>query len=76
MINSSSLGRASAVIAAVMLSALPLQAAMAQPRSSVPVASSEGRTCVRDRIANTRIMRTFCKTAQEWETAGGLPGQR
>ena len=29
MINSSSLGRASAVVAAVMLSALPLQAAMA-----------------------------------------------
>ena len=58
MINSSFLGRASAVAAALMLTALPLQAAMAhQPRSSVSPTSGEARTCVRDRIANTRIVR-------------------
>lgn len=35
---------------------------------------SERRICVRDTFTGSRMARRICKTAQEWETAGGIPG--
>lgn len=35
---------------------------------------SERRICVRDSFSGSRMVRRICKTAQEWETAGGIPG--
>jgi hypothetical protein len=35
---------------------------------------SERRICVRDSLTGSRMVRRVCKTAQEWEAAGGIPG--
>jgi hypothetical protein len=32
------------------------------------------RICVRDSFSGSRMVRRICKTAQEWEAAGGVPG--
>ena len=34
---------------------------------------SERKICVRLQQGGSRITRPVCKTAQEWETAGGIP---
>ena len=39
-------------------------------------AASERQICVRTQLGGSRLTRRVCKTAQEWETAGGLPDQR
>lgn len=39
-------------------------------------ATSERQICVRTQQGGSRLMRRVCKTAQEWETAGGVPDQR
>lgn len=39
-------------------------------------AASDRQICVRAQLSGSRMTRRICKTAQEWETAGGLPEQR
>jgi hypothetical protein len=39
-------------------------------------AASDRQICVRTQQGGSRLMRRVCKTAQEWETAGGLPDPR
>jgi hypothetical protein len=36
-------------------------------------AESERRICVRIELSGSHVTRRVCKTAQEWEAAGGLP---
>jgi hypothetical protein len=36
--------------------------------------ANERRICVRMQQGGSRITRPVCKTAEEWETSGGLPG--
>ncbi len=36
--------------------------------------ASERRICVRDSLSGSHITRRVCKTAQEWQAAGGVPG--
>lgn len=70
--------------AALFAFALPAQAASTTGSSSsstrpAPEASqradngNERRICVRLQQGGSRITRPVCKTAQEWETAGGIP---
>lgn len=35
--------------------------------------ANERRICVRLQQGGSRVTRPVCKTAQEWETAGGIP---
>ena len=42
----------------------------ASPRADT---NNERRICVRLQQGGSRITRPVCKTAQEWETAGGVP---
>ena len=37
--------------------------------------SDQRRICVRLRQGVSRISRPVCKTAEEWETAGGVPAE-
>ncbi len=68
--------------AALFAFALPANAASTTGSSSTrpaPEASqradtgNERRICVRLQQGGSRISRPVCKTAQEWETAGGVP---
>ena len=69
--------------AALFAFALPAQAASSTNSSTRPSpeasqradnANGGRRICVRVQQGGSRITRPVCKTAQEWETAGGLPG--
>jgi hypothetical protein len=58
----------------------PAQAAPAAARAGAAVqgqnqsaASSERRICVSADITGSRIMRRICRTAAEWQRAGGIP---
>ena len=51
-------------------------ASEATQRSENPDGAQNGnerRICVRVQLSGSRIARPVCKTAQEWETAGGIP---
>ena len=75
--------RAAGVAAAALFAfALPAQAANTTSNSSTRPAAeasqradtaNERRICVRLQQGGSRISRPVCKTAQEWETAGGVP---
>ena len=76
--------RAAGIAAAALFAfALPAHAANTTSSNSsarpAPEASqradtgSERRICVRLQQGGSRITRPVCKTAQEWETAGGVP---
>ena len=48
----------------------------ATQRSENPDQAQEAnarKICVRVQLSGSRIARPVCKTAQEWETAGGIP---
>lgn len=47
--------------------------AAAAQRDDTPRADSQRRICVRAEFTGTRLSRRVCKTAAEWEAAGGLP---
>ena len=73
---------ASAAAAALLAFAIPAQAANTTSNSSGRGTSeatqradenNERRICVRVQMSNSRIARPVCKTAQEWEAAGGVP---
>ncbi|HEX8364168.1 MAG TPA: hypothetical protein VF603_02670 [Allosphingosinicella sp.] len=58
----------------------PAQAAPAAARTGAAVrgqnqspASSERRICVSADLTGSRIMRRICRTAAEWQRAGGIP---
>ena len=75
--------RAAGLAAAILFAfALPAHAANSTSSSSTrpaPEASqrtdgnSSRRICVRLQQGGSRISRPVCKTAQEWEAAGGIP---
>ena len=75
--------RATGLAAAALFAfALPANAANTTSNSSTrPAADASQRTdnnsarriCVRLQQGGSRISRPVCKTAQEWETAGGVP---
>ena len=69
--------------AALFAFALPAQASNSTNSSTRPSpeasqradnANGGRRICVRVQQGGSRITRPVCKTAQEWETAGGVPG--
>lgn len=75
------------VVAAAMLAfAVPASAANSNSNSNASNANrqaaeatqrqaDERQICVRIELSNSRISRRVCKTAEEWEAAGGLPTQ-
>jgi len=75
--------RAASVAAAALFAfALPAHAANTTSSSSTRPASeasqradtgNERRICVRLQQGGSRISRPVCKTAQQWETSGGVP---
>lgn len=46
--------------------------AAAQPHAD---RADQRRICVRTEFSGSRMARRICKTAQEWEAAGGVPSQ-
>jgi hypothetical protein len=75
--------RAAGVAAAALLAfAMPAQAANTASNSSSrgtaeatqrADGNNDRRICVRVQLSNSRIARPVCKTAQEWQAAGGVP---
>lgn len=66
-----------ALLGAALLSILPLQAASAHRTAPASLdRAGEPRLCVRDRAPNSRILRNYCRTSQEWESRGGSPMER
>lgn len=71
-----SMGRrvAAIVVAAGLFGAFSASAHAAQAGSPPQrEGASERRTCVVAEVPHSRIPRVICKTAQEWENAGGFP---
>lgn len=72
-----------ALASALVLPALPAQAAVAAQSGATRGAAApseraraddpgERRICVRQRFSNSRITRNICKTQAEWDAQGGL----
>jgi hypothetical protein len=54
-------------------------AAQLEPSTASPAPRAERQAdqreiCVRAEFSNSRVPRRICKTAAEWEAAGGIPG--
>lgn len=68
--------QAGAAIAAALLAAgaaAPAQASdNVAKQSAKKEAQKEPRICVRADMTGTRVVRTICRTAAEWERSGGL----
>lgn len=66
---------------ALAASLAPAQAAPTAGRTGANVqgqnqsADSSRRICVSAEITGTRMTRRVCRTAAEWERAGGIPGR-
>jgi len=37
--------------------------------------ADERRICVREQLSGSHLTRRICKTAREWQAAGGVPGR-
>lgn len=52
------------------------QAAAAQAEARHSGGDDQRRICVRTELTGSRVQRTICKTAAQWEAEGGLPTGR